>query len=393
MTDRYTLVSADCHAGADLHTYRDYLASSYHDDFDAWAADFDNPWEDLTDESKIRNWDNDVRQRQLEADGQAAEIVFPNTIPPFFPSGALVASPPKTAEELDLRWAGLQAHNRWLVEWCQDYPGRRAGLAQIFPNDVEASVAEVHWAAEHGLKGVLFPAVPPDADVPKLWTDVYDPIYRACEETGLSVNQHGGGGIPDYSTAKIKNFLMIMEVPFFANRSLWHIILSGVFERFPGLQFVMTEQKTGWVPDTLKKMDGIWYAFRNGGVGELRMDGNTLERSPSSYFETNCTMGASFPSKDEAAAIKTLGVGNVMWGSDYPHREGTWPDSVASLRHVFHDWDPADLHELFGGTAAKLYGLDLEPLAALELGPTVDEVATPLTEIPDNPSMAFGRRF
>ena len=92
-------------------------------------------------------------------------------------------------------------------------------------------------------------------------------------------------------------------------------------------------------------------------------------------------------------AARSLGVGNVMWGSDYPHREGTYPDSVASLRHVFHDWEPADLHELFGGTAAKLYGLDIEPMAALELGPTVDEIATPLDEIPDNPSMAFGRRL
>ena len=163
---------------------------------------------------------------------------------------------------------------------------------------------EIHWAAEHGLKGILFPAIPPDADVPKLWSDEYDPIWRACEETGLSVNQHGGAGVPDYSTAKIKNFLMIMEVPFFANRSLWHVILSGVFERFPNLQFVMTEQRTGWVPETLKKMDGVWWAFNNGGVGELRMDGNSLERSPSSYFDTNCTMGASFPSRDEAEAIK-----------------------------------------------------------------------------------------
>ena len=71
MSDRYTLVSADCHAGADLFTYKDYLESTYHADFDAWAEDFDNPWEDLTDESKIRNWDNEVRQRQMEADGQA----------------------------------------------------------------------------------------------------------------------------------------------------------------------------------------------------------------------------------------------------------------------------------------------------------------------------------
>ena len=113
-----------------------------------------------------------------------------------------------------------------------------------------------------------------------------------------------------------------------------------------------------WVPETLKKMDGVWWAFNNGGDGELRMDGNSLERAPSSYFDTNCTMGASFPSRDEAEAIKELGGGNVMWGSDYPHREGTYPDSVASLRHVFHDWAPADLHELFGGTAAKLFGIE-----------------------------------
>ena len=100
MRDRYTLVSADCHAGADLTTYRDYLEAAYHADFDAWAKEFDNPWADLTDESKIRNWDNDVRQRQLEADGLAGEVVFPNTIPPFFPSGLLVSGPPRTAEEL-----------------------------------------------------------------------------------------------------------------------------------------------------------------------------------------------------------------------------------------------------------------------------------------------------
>jgi len=393
MADRYTLVSADCHAGADLHTYRDYLDAKHHDDFDDWATEFDNPWEDLTDESKIRNWDNVVRQRQIEADGLAGEVVFPNTIPPFFPSGLLVSRPPADARELELRWAGLQAHNRWLVEWCEELPGRRAGLAQVFPNDVEASVAEIHWAADHGLKGILFPAVPPDADVPKLWSRDYDPIWAACAETGLSVNQHGGAGLPDFSTADIRNFLMIMEVPFFANRSLWHVILSGVFERHPDLQFVMTEQRTGWVPEILRKMDGMWQLFRHGGVGEMRPDAAMLDRAPSSYFSTNCTMGASFPSRDEADAIRELGVGNVMWGSDYPHREGTYPDSVASLRHVFHDWDPADLHELFGGTAAKLYGLDLEPMTALELGPTVEEVATPLDEIPDNPSMAFGRRL
>ena len=82
MTDRYTLVSADCHAGADLHTYRDYLESSY-TTTSMPAADFE-PVEDLTDESKIRNWDNEVRHGNSRPTSLAA-IVFPNTIPPFFP--------------------------------------------------------------------------------------------------------------------------------------------------------------------------------------------------------------------------------------------------------------------------------------------------------------------
>ncbi|MCY4664697.1 MAG: amidohydrolase family protein, partial [Acidimicrobiaceae bacterium] len=78
-----------------------------------------------------------------------------------------------------------------------------------------------------------------------------------------------------------------------------------------------------------------------------------------------------------------------MWGSDYPHSEGTFPDSVASLRHVFCDWSEDDLRKLLGETAAEVYNLDLDALASVGVGPTVSEVAEPLSELPDNPSMAF----
>ena len=71
-----------------------------------------------------RNWDSDRRQRDLEADGIAAEVIFPNTIPPFFPGGALVTqAPPADAHDLELRWAGLQAHNRWLADFCAAHTG------------------------------------------------------------------------------------------------------------------------------------------------------------------------------------------------------------------------------------------------------------------------------
>lgn len=109
--DRYTVVSADCHAGADLLDYRPYLERKHHEAFDAWAAGYVNPYEDLLADTADRNWNSERRLRELEADGIVAEVVFPNTIPPFFPKASLMAQPP-TAAEYELRWAGLQAHNR-----------------------------------------------------------------------------------------------------------------------------------------------------------------------------------------------------------------------------------------------------------------------------------------
>lgn len=146
VTDRYTVISADCHAGADLLDYRPYLAKEHHEAFDAWAATYVNPYEDLLADTADKNWNSARRLAELEEDGIVAEVVFPNTIPPFFPSAALMAPAP-TAEEFERRWAGLRAHNRWLADFCAAAPGRRAGVFQILLNDVEEAVKEIRWAS------------------------------------------------------------------------------------------------------------------------------------------------------------------------------------------------------------------------------------------------------
>ena len=79
---------------------------------------------------RTANWDSQRRLEETSRDGLAAEVLFPNTVPPFFPSGNLTAYPPKAGEH-ELRWEGLKAHNRWLSDFCNDAPGRRAGMAQI----------------------------------------------------------------------------------------------------------------------------------------------------------------------------------------------------------------------------------------------------------------------
>ena len=161
------MVSSDCHAGAPMDVYRDYLESRWHDEFDEWAKTYVNPWSDLQAETASRNWDSALRLAELEADGVVAEVLFPNTIPPFFPSGLLSAHLPSERREYERRFAGIRAHNRWLADFCAEAPGRRAGIAQIFLNDVDDAVAEIRWAAEAGLTGgILLPGIPPDSGLP-----------------------------------------------------------------------------------------------------------------------------------------------------------------------------------------------------------------------------------
>ena len=95
----YVVISADCHAGANVADYKPYLEARFHDDFDAWYATFENPYDDLVGQDAARNWDSARRLAEMQADGIVAEVLFPNTIPPFFPKTSLVHQPPGAGAE------------------------------------------------------------------------------------------------------------------------------------------------------------------------------------------------------------------------------------------------------------------------------------------------------
>jgi predicted TIM-barrel fold metal-dependent hydrolase len=393
--DRYTVISADGHAGADLYGYRPYLASRWHDDFDAWASSFVNPWGDLNGPVAYRNWDSDRRLAELEADGIVAEILFPNTIPPFFPSANLLARPP-AADEYERRWAGVQAHNRWLADFCAAAPGRRAGIAQIFLNDVDAAVKEIRWAAEVGLTGgVLLPGVEPNSPLPPLWSDAYEPVWSVCAELDVTLNSHGGAGLPAFGMDPVSRAVMLIELPIYAHRSLWHLIFGGVFERYANLRFAMTEQGTGWIPGGLSSLDWFRRRMLIETAPESRFGGEAaakLSLTPSEYFARNCYVGASFMRPIECSKRHEIGVDRIMWGSDYPHSEGSYPHTREVLRHSFADVSVDETRRMLSGTAAEVYGFDLAALDALAaaVGPTVAEVHVPLELVPaDSTCNAF----
>jgi predicted TIM-barrel fold metal-dependent hydrolase len=391
---RHAIISADTHAGGSHAQYREYLEARYLEDFDAWRGRYRNPFKDLKDDRRSRNWDSEVRFAEQEADGVVAEVIFPNTVPPFFPSFVLFAQPPEPAD-YEHRLAGIRAHNRWLVDFVAEAPERRAGIGQIFLNDVRDAIADAEFIAETGLRGgVLLPNVPPDCKwVKPLHDPVYDPLWTFLEDNEIPVNVHGGTGAPDYGDTPIALLLYINEVGFYSQRPFVHMLLGGVFERFPRLKFVMTETGCAWVPPLLQRLDDTIIRIRDtGATGEIRYSrDNVRQLTATEAFRQNCWMGVSQPGPADAAARHVLGPGRFMWGSDYPHDEGTYPFTREHLRQIFAGVDRAEMERLLARNAADLYGFDLDRLAphVAAIGPTVDELAQPLTDLPDDPNEAL----
>ena len=234
-----------------------------------------------------------MRTSQQLADGVVGEVMFPNTIPPFFPSFVLSAPPPKD-DEYEHRLAGIRAHNRWLADFCADYPAQRAGIGQIFTHDLDDAMADVQWVAEHGLRGgILHPEQPARRDLgrapalrPVLGTALG--ALRRSRRPGQRARRHrrpelrqGAGGAA----------LFIAEFAYFAQRPFLHLLMSGVFERHPKLTFVMTEMGAYWLPPLLRRLDLSIARIRDtGATGELRYgDESILPKVPASTSSRTAT--------------------------------------------------------------------------------------------------------
>ena len=390
----YVVISGDTHGGARVSDYREYLDPDQRASFDEWRGAYRNPSKKHIGSKKNKNWDSAEREADLESDGVVAHVIFPNTVPPFYDK-AFHVSPTAKPEQYRQWRAGTRAHNRWLSEFCAERPGRSAGIGLIHLNDIDDAIEDVQWIAKQGLRGgILLPHVPESHLLP-LYAPDYDRLWAVCQDLDVVINQHGGTGSPDYGRYATSLPIRLVETSFFSTRSYTHLILGGVFERFPKLRYILTEAGCAWVPGTLENLDQYWRMIGRGSVGEIEFAGDAATPEPPSFYaRRNCWYGASFPSPREIRDRDVVGVDRILWGSDYPHYEGTFPHTRKSLRRTFHDVDPVEVRAMLGENAARFYDFDLEALRAIAepVGPRPSEVARPLTpeEMPtDSASGAF----
>ena len=319
-------------------------------------------WETDNEEGLRGAWDIDQRDKELDADGVTAEVMFADAdaitgmaSPPFGAglSAGAIADP-------ELAFAGARAHNRFLAEMCSRSPERHGGIALVpITHSVERSVAEIEWLAEQpGIRGIM---------VPTMWHDLppynhpdYDPVWAACQEVGFPVHTHSGEAPQEEYNDNVGIYLA--EVVWWAARPMWHLLFSGAFERFPRLKYVVTEAAAYWAADMMWK----WDQYMGGGHTTKKMAAllkGKISKLPSDYFGENIFIGASTMSKEEIRRRHILGCDVVMWGTDYPHPEGTWPHTQERLRGDFGGIPVEDARKLLGETAARCYDFDLDACA------------------------------
>lgn len=389
---RTAIISVDGHVKASRAGYRDYLEQRYLDDYDASVKAAEEAG--LPDAGNLNpeygfdaQWDSTRRMAAIESQGAVAEVLFPNGQP--FQVNRLEDF--GRAANPELAAAGRRAYNRWLADFCAEAPGRRAGQAVVSFDDIDQAIEDVHWAKEHGLGGIMMPPLNPGGTF--FFDPVLDPVWAAVCDVALPISQHGGAGLPAYSPPGFASILTTAtENAFFSNRSMWQMIVGGVFDRFPDLKVAFIETQLFFLIAAIRHIDATlswsddWMAFAR----FLKRE-RTCSRSASEYVATNCYIGVSpFDARqipmDELVGKDAdqhampgfhIGAGNAMFGLDYPHFESIVPNAMDKVSQLTSNPSVTedDARRILFDNAAELYSFDV---AALQ--PHIDRVGFELTD-------------
>jgi uncharacterized protein len=282
--------------------------------------------------------DPHLRIKDMDRDGVDAEVIY----------GILGAASRLNDNEASNEM--LRIYNDWLKEFCSHHPDREIGLACLPYGDIDKAVAEIRRVAKMGIKGLELSC---SWDMEPMWHPVWEPLWNAVEDVQLPLHFHT---FPTTSpraregiSGQVRRAAMFTGVSSF-QMGLIHIIAAligaGVLERHPRLRVSFGESGIGWLPYALDRMDFEYEdRFRD-----------LMKMKPSEYWRRQCK--ATFQIDPIGAKLyEDIGVETLMWGSDYPHTDGVWPESSKYIEEQFAGL-PADVvHKITCENAGKFYGL------------------------------------
>ncbi|MFZ5780246.1 MAG: amidohydrolase family protein [Pseudomonadota bacterium] len=296
-------------------------------------------YDDFKNKGLRRPGDPHLRVKELDRDGMDAEVIY----------GILAACAkmknPEAANEM------LRIYNDFMKDFTSHYPDRMIGLACLPYSDINAAAAEVRRVAKMGMKGVELSC---SWHMTPMSHPMWDPLWEAVNETQLPLHFHTFPAIDPELRKKYEG--LVQRQMTYAGLCVFQMNLSNiltalmaaaVFERFPKIRVVFGESGIGWIPYVLERMD---FEYKDQ-YRDLK-----LKKLPSEYWRAQCKATFQYD-RIGTKLIEDMGVETLMWGSDYPHPDGVWPESAKYIDDQFNSLPPDVVHKMTCENAAKFYGL------------------------------------
>jgi len=282
---------------------------------------------------------HDPKARLLIQDEEniVAEVLYPSL-------GMVLCNHP----DWDYKAACFAAYNRWLAEFCATDKKRLIGMPMVSMRSPQEALQELQQAKVHGFRGVMLPGDPKENDYDH---GCYDEFWRACVDLKMPVSFHilttKDGIMERVRGSKLVH--QIVTVRGVQNIMLM-MILGGVFGRHPKLKVVCVESDAGWVPHFKFRMDHAYERHR------FHLPTEKLQKAPSTYFDENIYV--TFQDDYSVKHVKGgLNMQRVMWATDFPHSDGTYPKSREVIAVVTEGMIEKDKMDLLYNNAASLYGI------------------------------------
>ncbi len=368
-----TLISVDDHLVEPPHLFRGRMPQRYadlapavhldEDGMEYWLYDdkrhykvglnavVGRPQDELSfeptrfDEMRRGAWDITARVADMDLNGVYASLNFPSSLAGFAGQRYQLG-----VSDPDLALAVVRAANDWhLEEWAGTYPGRVIPCQLPWLLDPQLAAEEVRRNAARGFSAMTFPELPERLGLPSLHTGYWDPLMQACADTGTVVCLHVGSSSTAPTTSSDAPADTIGVLFFgWAMFAAVDWLYSKLPVRFPDLKICLSEGGLGWVAGLMDRLDHV------GKYSHMYGTWDAIEMTPREVFARNfyfCTI-------DDPSGLDhrhRVGIDHIMLESDYPHQDGTWPDTQEVLREQIGHFPAEDVRKLTWENAARLF--------------------------------------
>jgi predicted TIM-barrel fold metal-dependent hydrolase len=284
-----------------------------------------------------------ARVTEQDNDGVSAEVLYTSWGLFLF-----------TIEDPAMRAECFRAFNSWAAEFCSSQSERLVGCGIVEPCDgVDAAIKELNRIAERGLHACMISGS--TGDLAPYGSAQYDPFWATAQDVGIPLSLHiltGRKGfqiIPQFDGDNRGLVTYVTQVTNEIQTTCAEIIAGGVCQRFPEIKFILAEADIAWIPGFLQRFDHYYtMSYR---------DRLKLGLLPSEYFKQNFTATFQFEGMNLAHVVNVLGSDRLMWASDFPHMDSTFPNSKAYVTDLVKDLAQHDQDNISHKTAERLFQL------------------------------------